>query len=78
MATLKYTMDTQDSTIVSWQRQMARHIRLSCSGIRRGLSLRRPIFYFSFYGFWLIKFSLSRFVSFPFLLFFNNFSRGFI
>jgi len=36
-------MDTQDNTMVSWQRQMARQMRLSCSGIKRGLSLRRAI-----------------------------------
>lgn len=36
-------METQDSTMVSWQRQMARQMRLSCSGIRRGLSLRRAM-----------------------------------
>jgi len=37
-------MDTQDSTMVSWHRQMARQMRASCSGITRGLSLRRAIY----------------------------------
>lgn len=43
MATLRYTMDTQESTIVNWHRQIDPHIRLFCSGISLGLFLR-PIY----------------------------------
>lgn len=41
MATLKYTIDTHDSTMVNWHKHIDPHIFRSCSGINRGLSFRR-------------------------------------
>lgn len=40
MATVRYTIATQDTTTVNWQMHIEPHILRSCSGIILGLSFR--------------------------------------